>query len=342
MENDTGKADVAPPANDEGAEIPPEATSPPLTSSLDLESFFNRQEDERNREREQQDDQPPPDSEEIPPEPDADEASKRQEPEEEPEEDVPSNRTEKRIKKLIDDLKAATREAEEWKAKAQSPKDEPDNGPPNVFELVEKSNSPQELQAIQDQAERVRYWAMRNLHKEFAEGPDGQEVSHDEVVEKLEIAEDILSKQIPQRKQLLQQRVQADQIAIQKFPGWQDPDSEQGQWFASMLRDPQTREVVDKFPNGKLILGYIWKGLQADQAEAQQQGKPKQPEQPSQPQQPARKSAPSLPGMKTSSVPSRISPSQEQNREQLKKSVLSSGEMTSNDLEAYFNATAQR
>lgn len=327
MSEELNQAEVAPTATDEGAEVIEGVHSEPLTTTIDLESFFNRQEEQRRQQSVEP--QQEPEAEEAPPE-----EEKQPEPKEEEEEPVLSQRGEERFKKLLGELKERTREVEELKARMEKGP-EPEAEAPSIFTQIEKAESFNDLQNLQAQAERVRNWARRNLHKEMIEGPNGEEISHDEIVEKLEIAEDILSKHIPQRAGLLQQRAQFDKMAEERFPGWKDPESEQGQWFAGMLKDPQTREVINRFPNGKMILGYIWKGLEAEKAESQSKPEPKAEAKPQQ----QRPSAPNLPGMRTQTVPSKIAPSQQQSKDQLKKQYMNSGMMTSTDLENYFNQT---
>jgi hypothetical protein len=312
------QAEVAQSATEEGAEVT-EVRSEPLTTTLDLEGFFNRQEEDRRKE------QPEPEPEAVP-EP---EQPPKKEEEEEP---VLSQRGEERFKKLLGELKERTREVEDLRARMETGDVKEEN--PSIFSQIEKAESFENLQAIQAQAERVRNWARRNLYKEVAEGPNGEEISHEEIVEKLEIAEEILNRHLPEKANLLQQRARFDQLAEDRFPGWKDPESEQGQWFSGMLQDPQTREVINRFPNGKMILGYIWMGLEAEKAQRKTETPAPQP-----PQAPQRQSAPNLPGMRTQTVPSKIAPSQQQSKDQLKKQYMSSGMMTSSDLENYFNQT---
>jgi len=338
-----GAADEAIPENETTG-----YNDPPLTTQLDLEAFYNRKRDEQNA-AEVDGADPDVTGSEDPEETDAGgpSAGKASTAEEDTEEDpgeteesgddVLSNRTEKRIQKLIAKLDEANRRAEEAEARANQAREGEDQESntgtgSSIYDMVSQASTPEEMRKLYDQAQAARKFALRNMHQEYVE-INGEEKSHDEIVDMLEVAEEVINTTIPQRIGYLQQRETEERIAHQLYPGWDNPDSEQGKFFQTMMADPITQDIYRRLPNGKRLLGMLYKGMKAEEAELKK-AQEKQPEKSAAAQ--TRQPAPSLPGMRSSTTTNRIPPSQKQVRERATKEQVAKGPMTRSDLEAFF------
>lgn len=346
MDTDTVKeADITLPAQDESTGVEEKSTGPEIGTQIDLENWFNQQRDNSRPGKDTQNDTGPEETEGSYAEHSDQNASEEEHEEaEETEEEVLSNkdRTNKRFKELLGKLDDSQKRLDEALAevnrlkKGDSEPEETAQQPQSIDQLIAQARTADELRSLQAQAKAAREWALRNLHQEYVE-VDGDEKSHDDIVNMQLAAERALSEWIPQRAQVLQQQEAMDRQAHELFPGWNDPDSEQGKFFSNLLQDPMAQDLFNRLPNGKMLFGMLYEGNQVVQRKLKESNAPKrETDQAQEAVQPQRR-APNLPGMRTATTPNRIPQSEKRSRENATKELTKKGPLTQAQLEAFFN-----
>ncbi|XHR29896.1 MAG: hypothetical protein ACFUZC_04945 [Chthoniobacteraceae bacterium] len=184
-----------------------------------------------------------------------------------------SPKTQAAFSKRIAEVTKARREAEEQaealKIENESLKARMGNGTPAPTQNDPLANvtTEAELRAKVEFAQSAKAWALKNL--KGATLPDGKggevEYSADQVGQILTDADALLTVHIPRRADYLKNSVAFEERAKEKFPELYKPES-----VDAKLADAIVRELPElkRFPNQKVILGYLVAALKTEQAEA--------------------------------------------------------------------------
>jgi hypothetical protein len=207
-------------------------------------------------------------TDEAPEEPTEEEEATETEEDSAEEQPLPSDPkgVQKRIGKLARAKKEALAKIAELEAKLatkeQSAQPEIPQSIPQASQFSESLNSIQDINTAHSQAIEVLMWAEENPDGGFI---NNQEVTAEQVRAMKKTAMKRKEVEIPQRYQWLQAHEAAKAEAGKKWDWYNKPETPEHQAMQNMLRNVP---VLKQLPNYPVWLGYMVKGVQAEQAQA--------------------------------------------------------------------------
>jgi hypothetical protein len=186
----------------------------------------------------------------------------------------------KRINKLTAQKKEAQEQLEQVQQKSQ-PKQEVATADLNspVADILD----PAELDKQADQIEELLDWSVESLMQEdkydddgneYLAEKDGKRYSREQLKAIRENAKNALGKTgfIANQRKFIEQRQQADQLAVQTFDFFKEGqhESEEYQIYASVKQDPTMGKILDMLPNANYMIGLM---IEGQKVIAEKQGK---------------------------------------------------------------------
>lgn len=175
-----------------------------------------------------------------------------------------SHGVKKRIGKLVERAKKAEAEAEALRGELDKKQGEPqqDNSTPGS-DRFESVTNPEKLDKMEADAEHLREWLIQNPEGgEYQDRTGGNYDVDYETAKQLHVQTDRdLRKNIPQKRGILSDRVNAFQQANQRFKWMQDNGSQEYVEMAGILQNNKfAKRFYESDPNAVLLFGYAVEG----------------------------------------------------------------------------------